>query len=229
MKKKKSVVLLSGGLDSTVVLSVAIKKKFDVHCISFDYGQRHKRELLYAKKQVTLQRVISHKIFKIDFFGGSALTDNIKVPLNRNVNQIPEDIPVTYVPARNTIFLSYALGYAEYIDAYDIFLGVNIVDYSGYPDCRPEFIKLFERLSNIATKKSVEGKRFNIHTPLIKMTKDQIIKLGTKNKVDFKNTTSCYNPLEKISCGKCDSCLLRKKGFEEARVKDPIEYAKNNV
>ena len=226
MKKKKSVVLLSGGLDSTVVLSVAKKKKFDVHCISFDYGQRHKRELFYAKNQVKLQGVISHKIFKIDFFGGSALTDNINVPLNRSVNAIPRDIPVTYVPARNTIFLSYALGYAECIDAYDIFLGVNIVDYSGYPDCRPEFIKLFEKLSNIATKKSVEGKRFNIHTPLIKLTKDQIIKLGIKNKVDFKNTSSCYNPLDKISCGKCDSCLLRKKGFEEARMKDPIEYAK---
>ena len=229
MKKKKSVVLLSGGLDSTVVVSVAIKKKFDVHCISFDYGQRHKRELFFANNQVKLQKVNSHKIFKIDFFGGSALTDNIKVPINRNVNEIPDKIPVTYVPARNTIFLSYALGYAEYINAQDIFLGVNFVDYSGYPDCRPEFIKLFEKLSNIATKKSIEGEKFNIHTPLIKMTKEKIIRLGIKNKVDFKNTTSCYNPLEKVSCGKCDSCLLRKKGFEKARLKDPIEYAKNNV
>ena len=223
MKKKKSVVLLSGGLDSSVVLSIAVKK-FDVHCISFNYGQRHRRELTFAKKQVKLQKAKEHKIFKIDFFGGSSLTDDIDVPENRNVENIPDKIPITYVPARNTIFLSYAIGYAEFLGCDDIFLGVNAIDYSGYPDCRPNFIKAFENLANIATKKSILGEKFKIHTPLIKMTKEKIILEGIKNNVDFKNTSSCYNPLNKMSCGKCDSCLLRKKGFESALVKDTIEY-----
>ncbi len=223
MKKKKSVVLLSGGLDSSVVLSIAIKK-FDAYCISFNYGQRHSRELIYAKKQVKLQKASGHKIFKIDFFGGSSLTDDIAVPENRNVENIPNKIPVTYVPARNTIFLSYALGYAEFLKCDDIFLGVNAIDYSGYPDCRPNFIRAFEKLANIATKKSILGKKFKIHTPLINMTKEKIIHEGVKNNVDFKNTSSCYNPLNKMSCGKCDSCLLRKKGFENALVEDKINY-----
>lgn len=223
MKKKKSVVLLSGGLDSSVVLSLA-KKKFEVHCISFDYGQRHKRELLFARNQVKIQSACSHKVFKIDFFGGSSLTDNIKVPQNKTVENIPNNIPLTYVPARNTIFLSYALGYAEYLGCFDIFLGVNAVDYSGYPDCRPTFIKIFEKLANKATKKGIEGKKFRIHAPLIKMKKKQIIREGYKNKVDFKNTSSCYNPTKSISCGRCDSCLLRKKGFKDAKIEDPIKY-----
>ena len=226
MKKEKSVVLLSGGLDSSVVLSIA-KKKFDVHCISFDYGQKHKSEISFAKKQAKIQEVKSHKIFKIDFFGGSSLTDDIKLPKNRNVESIPNSIPLTYVPARNTIFLSYALGYSEFLNCSNIFLGVNAIDYSGYPDCRPKFIKAFEKLSNIATKKGVQKGRFKINAPLINFTKEKIITIGLKNKVDFLNTSSCYNPIKNISCGECDACLLRKKGFNDAGIKDPIRYKKN--
>ena len=227
IKKKKAVVLLSGGLDSSVVLSIVIKKGFEPHCISFNYGQRHRREITFAKKQANIQRVFSHKVFNIDFFGGSSLTDNIDVPMNKNVDQIPNIIPKTYVPARNTIFLSYALGYAEFLGCKDIFLGVNAIDYSGYPDCRPEFIRAFQKLSNLATKIGIEGQRIKIHTPLIKLTKKEIILTGIKNNVNFKITASCYNPSRDISCGKCDSCLLRKKGFDEAKIKDPILYDKN--
>lgn len=224
MKKKKSVILLSGGLDSSVVLSIAVRKGFETHCISFNYGQRHKTEISFAKKQVKLQKACSHKIFNIDFFGGSALTDRIDVPEHKSVKDIPENIPSTYVPARNTIFLAYALGYSEFLSCNHVFIGVNALDYSGYPDCRPEYIKQFEKLSNIATKSSIEGNKFKIHTPLLNLTKKEIIKLGLKNKVDLKITSSCYNPKKNISCGKCDSCLLRKKGFEEAGYFDPIKY-----
>ena len=225
MKKKKSVILLSGGLDSSVVLSIAIKRGYEAHCISFNYGQRHKTEIKCAKKQVKLQKANSHKVFNIDFYGGSALTDNIKVPENKNVDEIPNTIPLTYVPARNTVFLAYALGYSEFLSCNNIFIGVNAIDYSGYPDCRPEFIRQFEKLSNIATKKSIEGKKFKIHTPLINMTKKEIISTALKNKVDLKTTSSCYNPSKGVSCGKCHSCLLRKKGFDEAGQFDPIKYA----
>ena len=227
MKKGKAVVLLSGGLDSSVVLSIAIKKGFVPYCISFDYGQRHGKELFFAKKQVFLQKVKSYKVFKIDFFGGSALTDDIDIPKNRSADKIPNDIPVTYVPARNTIFLSYALGYSEYLRCSDIFIGVNIIDYSGYPDCRPEFISMFESLANIATKQSILGQKIKIHTPLLKMNKKEIIETGNKNNVDFKYTMSCYNPKNKINCGECDACLLRLNGFYEAKIKDPTKYKKN--
>tara|TARA_Y100000996_G_scaffold413326_1_gene401334 strand:- start:709 stop:1401 length:693 start_codon:yes stop_codon:yes gene_type:complete len=225
-KNKKAVVLLSGGLDSSVVLALASQKFQKIYCISFDYGQRHKRELEYAKKQVQNQNIKFHKIFKIDFFGGSSLTDKIDVPQNESVELIPKKIPITYVPARNTIFLSYALGYSEFVNSTNIFLGVNAVDYSGYPDCRPEFIKIFEKLSNIATKKGIEGQKFKIHTPLINLTKKEIILLGIKYKVDFKYTASCYNPINNIACGSCDSCLLRKKGFNDAKITDPVKYIK---
>lgn len=221
--KKKTVVLLSGGLDSSVVLSMA-KKEFDVYCISFDYGQRHKREIVFAKKQALKQKVLHHKIFKIDFFGGSSLTDKIDVPQNSEVTKIPNEIPLTYVPARNTIFLSYALGYSEYLGCKDIFIGVNAIDYSGYPDCRQIFINAFEKMANLATKKGIEGSKFKIHTPLIKMTKKEIILEGVKNNVDFKITSSCYNPNLNKSCGKCDSCLLRLNGFNEAKINDPLSY-----
>lgn len=222
--KKKAVVLLSGGLDSSVTLSIAKKNGYRTHCISFDYSQKHKREIIFAKEQARLQEVFSHKIFKIDFFGGSALTDDIKVPKTREVSEIKNEIPVTYVPARNTIFLSYALGYAESLDCNEIFIGVNAIDYSGYPDCRPEFINLFEKLANIATKKGIDGKRISINTPLIKMTKKQIILEGYNNKVNFKKTFSCYSPIDKKACGYCDSCLLRKQGFSDANINDPIKY-----
>tara|TARA_B100001027_G_scaffold197524_1_gene155055 strand:- start:300 stop:974 length:675 start_codon:yes stop_codon:yes gene_type:complete len=222
--KKKTVVLLSGGLDSSVVLSEAIKQKFETHCLSFKYQQRHKTEIFFAKKQVEEQQPKTHKIVNLDFFGGSSLTDNIKVPKHKDVKLIPNTIPNTYVPGRNLIFLSYALGYAEYLGCNSIFIGVNSVDYSGYPDCRPEFIRAFERISNLSTKKGLESNNFIIYTPLIKKTKKEIIELGRKNKINFKNTLSCYSPKNKIACGQCDACLLRLKGFNEANISDPIDY-----
>lgn len=222
--KKKTIVLLSGGLDSSVILSIALKKKFETHCLSFKYEQKHKDEIFFAKKQVQEQRPKSHKIVNLDFFGGSSLTDNLQVPKHKRVEDIPNSIPNTYVPARNLVFLSYAVGYAESIGCNNIFIGVNSIDYSGYPDCRPKFIKAFEKLSNLATKKGVESKNFLIHTPLITKTKKQIIELGKKNKINFQNTLSCYSPKKKISCGECDACLLRLKGFSDANIKDPIKY-----
>jgi len=221
-KSNKALVLLSGGLDSSVVLSICSKKEYQIHAISFDYGQRHKIELDNAKWQAKYFKCKKHKIFKIDFYGGSALTDNIEVPLNRSVESIPEEIPITYVPSRNLVFLSYACGYAEVNDIDHIFLGVNSLDYSGYPDCRKEFISGFEKLINISTKKGLEREKFKIYTPLIDMTKKEIIMLGKKNNVNFSMTLSCYNPENSLVCGKCDSCLLRKKGFEEASLIDPL-------
>ena len=226
MKKKKAVVLLSGGLDSSVTLSIALKKGFEAHCISFNYKQRHATEISFAKFQAKNQNAKSHKIIKIDFFGGSALTDNIPVPRNKNFSNIPDSIPKTYVPGRNLIFLSYAIGFAEYLKSSSIFIGVNAIDYSGYPDCRPDFIKSFEKTSNLATKKGIEGKKIKIHTPLINVSKKDIILLGKKNNVNFKKTLSCYNPTGKNSCGECDACLIRTKGFLEANIKDPLTYVK---
>ena len=219
MKKKikKALVLLSGGLDSTVVLSICKDLGLKIYCVSFDYGQRHKIELEYAKWQSNFFKCRSHKIFKIDSFGGSALTDDIEVPSNQNVKDIPKEIPVTYVPGRNIIFLSYAVGYAEFLDIDDIYIGVNAIDYSGYPDCREEFTKGFEKLANISTKKALEGKKFKINTPLINLSKRDIILIGMKNNVDFSKTSSCYNPQKNINCNVCDACLLRNKGFEEAK------------
>ena len=220
-KSNKALVLLSGGLDSSVVLSVCQDKGYDIYAISFDYGQRHKVELEYAKFQATFFNCISHEVFKMEFYGGSALTDDIKVPKNRDSHSMSKDIPVTYVPSRNIVFLSFASGYAECHDIDNIFLGVNAIDYSGYPDCRKNFIDNFEKLINKSTKKGLEGSKFKINTPLINLSKKDIIKLGHKNGVDFSMTSSCYSPKLKKNCGVCDSCLLRKQGFEEAGLKDP--------
>ena len=220
-KSNKALVLLSGGLDSSVVLSVCQDKGYDIYAISFDYGQRHKVELEYAKFQATFFNCISHEVFKMEFYGGSALTDDIKVPKNRDSHTMSKDIPVTYVPSRNIVFLSFASGYAECHNIDNIFIGVNAIDYSGYPDCRKNFIDNFEKLINKSTKKGLEGSKFKINTPLINLSKKDIIKLGHKNGVDFSMTSSCYSPKLKKNCGVCDSCLLRKQGFEEAGLRDP--------
>ena len=220
-KSNKALVLLSGGLDSSVVLSVCQDKGYDIYAISFDYGQRHKVELEYAKFQATFFNCISHEVFKMEFYGGSALTDDIKVPKNRDSDSMSKEIPVTYVPSRNIVFLSFASGYAECHDIDNIFIGVNAIDYSGYPDCRKNFIDNFEKLINKSTKKGLEGSKFKINTPLINLSKKDIIKLGHKNGVDFSMTSSCYSPKLKKNCGVCDSCLLRKQGFEEAGLRDP--------
>ena len=226
----KAVVLLSGGLDSTTTLAIAKRAGFDLFALTFDYGQRHHIEVDRAQDIAKHFAVVDHQIVKIDLrqFGGSALTDSIEVPTDRDQKEMGLEIPVTYVPARNTIFLSFCLAYAEVKEANDIFIGVNAIDYSGYPDCRPEFITAFETLANLATKAGVEGKnRMKIHTPLIKLNKGEIIQKGLQLGVDFAMTHSCYNPGEEgKSCGVCDSCQLRLKGFQEAGLEDPIEYAK---
>ncbi|MZH46051.1 MAG: 7-cyano-7-deazaguanine synthase QueC [Nitrospinae bacterium] len=225
----KSVVLLSGGLDSTTTLAIAKKKGFELYCLTFDYGQRHRIELDRAGNIARYFGAIDHQIVNIDLrqFGGSALTDSIDIPTGRSQKEIASEIPITYVPARNTIFLSFCLAYAEVKEANDIFIGVNAVDYSGYPDCRPEFIKAFETLANLATKVGVEGEQpIKIHTPLIELTKAEIIKKGLGLGVDYSLTHSCYDPTEGgLSCGACDSCQLRLKGFEEAGVEDPAKYS----
>ena len=228
--KNKAIVLLSGGLDSTTTLAMAKKEGFEVYALSFDYGQRHRVELQRAREIAKNFAVADHQIMTIDLrqFGGSALTDSIEVPTHRDEKEMNSEIPVTYVPARNTIFLSFCLAYAEVKSANDIFLGVNAVDYSGYPDCRPEFIAAFETLANLATKAGVEGKeKLKIHTPLIKLTKAEIILKGIELGVDYSLTHSCYAPDSKgIACGICDSCQLRLKGFQEAGFEDPIGYRK---
>ena len=225
----KAVVLLSGGLDSTTTLAIAKRAGFDLFAPTFDYGQRHHIEVDRAQDIAKHFAVVDHQIVKIDLrqFGGSALTDSIEVPTDRDQKEMGSEIPVTYVPARNTIFLSFCLAYAEVKEANDIFIGVNAIDYSGYPDCRPEFITAFETLANLATKAGVEGKnRMKIHTPLIKLNKGEIIQKGLQLGVDFAMTHSCYNPGEEgKSCGVCDSCQLRLKGFQKAGVEDPIKYA----
>ena len=223
--KPKAVILVSGGLDSATCLAWAIHEGYEVHALSFDYGQRHKMELTSAKKICRYFKVKNHQIFKLNLrsFGGSALTADIAVPKNRSLKKMGKaGIPVTYVPARNTIFLSLALAYAETVKAFNLVIGVNALDYSGYPDCRPEFIKAFEKLANLATKEGVEGKKFKIHTPLLKLTKAEIIKKGVKLGVDYSLTSSCYSPEKGKPCGRCDSCLLRLKGFKEAGYLDPL-------
>ncbi|MBT3257368.1 MAG: 7-cyano-7-deazaguanine synthase QueC [Deltaproteobacteria bacterium] len=221
--KKKAVVLLSGGLDSTTVAAIAVSKGYDVFALSFRYGQRHAVELLAARRVADSLDVTEHLIMDIDLrrIGGSALTDRIDVPKGRSEGSMESGIPVTYVPARNTIFLSYALAWAEVLNARDIFIGVNAVDYSGYPDCRPEFIAAFERMASLATKAAVTGRcRIQIKTPIINMSKAEIIQTGLALGVDYKLTHSCYDPApDGEACTLCDSCLLRKKGFEEAGVK----------
>lgn len=226
---KSAVVLLSGGIDSTTTLAIAIAEGYEAYALSFEYGQRHQIEAEAARHVADSLGAKQHRIAKIDLrvFGGSAITDNIEVPKQRSEKQIARGIPVTYVPARNTIFLAYALAWAEVIPASDIFLGVNAVDYSGYPDCRPEFIETFENLANLGTKAGVQGRRFQIHTPLIKLSKAEIIRKAIEIGVDVSLTHSCYDPTQEgLACGQCDSCLLRLKGFLEAGIKDPIPYVK---
>jgi 7-cyano-7-deazaguanine synthase len=222
---KRAVILLSGGLDSATTLAIARSQAFEVFALSIDYGQRHRRELDCAGRQAHLQGAIRHAIVCVDLcsIGGSALTDAIEVPKNRPFEAIAEGIPITYVPARNTVFLGLALGYAEVVGAFDLFIGANAIDYSGYPDCRPEYLAQFEKLANLATKAAVEGKGiFRIHAPLLEKTKAEIIREGARLGVDFSWTLSCYDPGERgKSCGRCDSCRLRAKGFQEAGLKDP--------
>jgi 7-cyano-7-deazaguanine synthase len=227
---RNAVVLLSGGLDSATTLAIARADGFTPHALSFRYGQRHEHELEAAKRVAESQGVARHVIAEIDLraFGGSALTDaSIDVPKDRSAADMSHDIPVTYVPARNTIFLSFALAFAETIHAADIFIGVNALDYSGYPDCRPEYIAAFEAMANLATKAGVTGEaRLKIHTPLIAMTKAQIIRRGLALGVDYSLTSTCYDPgPHGEACGRCDACQLRVKGFAEAGVKDPVAYA----
>lgn len=219
----KAVVLLSGGLDSATVLAMARDQGYECYTMSFDYGQRHRAELNAAKRLSAALGAADHKTVRIDLdgIGGSALTDpDIDVP-----TQMEEGIPVTYVPARNTVFLSLALGWAEVLAAQDLFIGVNAVDYSGYPDCRPEFIKSFEQTANLATKAGVEGQHFSIHAPLVEMSKAQIIQTGSALGVDYAMTVSCYQADDQgRACGVCDSCRLRRDGFEKAGVEDPTDY-----
>ncbi len=229
-KMKRAIVLLSGGLDSTTTLAIAHNASFAVHALSFRYGQRHAVELEAARRVAEHFRVAEHIVAEIDLrvFSGSALTSNIAVPKSRSLVEMSGDIPVTYVPARNTVFLSFALAYAETRVAGDIFIGVNALDYSGYPDCRPEYIEAYECMANLATRAGVEGRqRLKIHTPLITLTKAEIIQRGLVLGVDYSLTHSCYDPTpEGLACGQCDSCLLRLKGFAEAGVQDPVRYAK---
>ena len=230
---KRAVVLLSGGLDSATVLAIAKSQGYELYALSFSYGQRHIWELEASRRVAAATGVTSHRIAKIDLrvFGGSALTDDIAVPKGRDADQMSHGIPIAYVPARNTIFLSFALAWAEVLGSSDIFIGVNALDYSGYPDCRPEFIAAFEKMANLATKFGVEGagvegcQGLRVHTPLIDLTKAQIVAQGLQLGVDYGLTSSCYDPSPTgAPCGGCDSCLLRRKGFRENGIEDPLEY-----
>ena len=229
MAGRRAVVLLSGGLDSATALAIARAEGFETYALSFDYGQRHDRELDSARRVAAAQGAKEHLVLRLDLrpIGGSALTADIPVPKGRSVEAMGSGIPVTYVPARNTIFLSHALAWAEVLESQDIFIGVNALDYSGYPDCRPEFIEAFERMANLATRAGVEGSsRLRIHTPLIRLTKAEIVARGTALGVDFGLTWSCYEPRpDGLACGHCDSCLLREKGFREAGLRDPVPVA----
>jgi 7-cyano-7-deazaguanine synthase len=226
---RPAVILLSGGLDSATVGAIALNQGFELHALSFDYGQRHRFELESSRRVAAALGAVRHVTLSIDLaqLGGSALTSAIEVPKGRSAEQMDAGIPVTYVPARNTVFLSLALAFAEVTGAADIFLGVNAVDYSGYPDCRPEYIAAFERLANLATKAGVEGSlKFTVHAPLIRLTKAEIIRRGVELGVDYSLTHSCYDPDPAgISCGRCDACLLRQKGFRDAGLVDPLVYA----
>ena len=224
-----AVLLLSGGLDSTTLLAIALSEGFEVHALSFRYGQRHHHELDAARRQAERMGVVQHRVVDIDLrtFGGSALTADIPVPRDRSPQALAGAIPVTYVPARNTIFLSFALAWAEVLEAGDIFIGVNALDYSGYPDCRPEYVAAFERMANLATRAAVEGDRpVRIRTPLISLSKREIIELGVSLGVDYAMTTSCYDPSQDgAACGHCDACAIRRRGFAEAGLPDPTRYA----
>ncbi len=222
MVNKKALVLFSGGLDSTTMLAMVKSDGYEITALTINYNQRHVSEIVFSKKSLSQLQINKQIIFDLDLskIGGSALTDNIPVPIDSNDN-----IPTTYVPARNTIFLSLASSFAERLNISDIFIGANIIDYSGYPDCRPEFIKSFEKTINLGTKLGVEGSHFRIHTPLIKMTKAEIIKKGHSLGVDYSLTLSCYNPTDSgLACGKCDSCKFRKDGFKDAGLPDPTKY-----
>jgi 7-cyano-7-deazaguanine synthase len=231
MERKKAVLLLSGGLDSTTVLALATAENYDVHALSFSYGQRHAGEIAAARKIAAHYNVVQHVVAEIDLrvFGGSALTSDIEVPKDRPIDSA-NDVPVTYVPARNTIFLSFALAFAEVVGAHEIFIGVNALDYSGYPDCRPEFIAAFEKMARLATRADSDAadgqEQISIRTPLIDMSKKQIVELGLKLGVDYSITTSCYDPgAQGEACGHCDACQLRLRGFAEAGSSDPAAYA----
>jgi 7-cyano-7-deazaguanine synthase len=223
---KPAICLLSGGLDSSTCLGVARREGFECYALSFDYGQRHRIELEAAARVAGHFGVKKHKVVRIDLraFGASALTADIGVPKHRSAEEMGRGIPITYVPARNTIFLAYAMAWAEVLECSDVFIGVNAIDYSGYPDCRPEFIRAFENMANLATKAAVEGRtRLQVHTPLAALNKAGIVRLGAEVGVDFALTHSCYDPLQGgRPCQECDSCLLRKKGFEEAGIRDPL-------
>ena len=226
---KHAVVLLSGGLDSATTLAIARSRGYETYALSFDYGQRHRQELDAARNIANSVAAKEHRIIKIDnqIFAGSALINDVDVPKSRSEEEIGRGIPPTYVPARNTIFLAHALAWAETIPAGHIFIGANAIDYSGYPDCRPEFIALFETLANVGTKAGAEGARIQIHAPLIKLSKAEIIRKAVELNVDLSLTHSCYDPTpDSRACGECDSCQLRLKGFREAGVTDPIKYAR---
>jgi 7-cyano-7-deazaguanine synthase len=226
--KRRAVVLLSGGLDSTTTLAIVKSEGYEIYALTFRYGQRHEVEIEAARRVASLYDVSRHVVAQIDLraFGGSALTDDIAVPKDRAPEEMEEGIPITYVPARNTIFLSFALAWAEVLEATDIFIGVNALDYSGYPDCRPEYIEAFQRMADLATKAGVEGRqKLVIHTPLIRWTKAQIVKKGIELGVDYSLTVTCYDPsVDGAACGQCDACLLRLKGFAENAMTDPARY-----
>lgn len=226
-RRKRAVVLLSGGLDSSTCLAVAVRDGFEAHCLSVDYGQRHRGELARARRIARALGARDHRVVKVDLsaFGGSALTDpGIAVPKGRSAARRAREIPVTYVPARNTVLLSLALAHAETIGAEDVYLGVNAIDYSGYPDCRPAFLRAFERVARVATKAGVSGRPLRIRAPLLELSKAEIIRLGTSLGVPYRITQSCYDPVRERACGACDACALRRKGFAEAGVPDPTLY-----
>ncbi len=226
---KRAIVLVSGGIDSATTLAICIREDFEAYALSFDYGQRHRNEVDAAQSVARALGAHEHRIAQIDLriFGGSALTDEIAVPKGRSAGEMSRGIPATYVPARNAVFLAYALAWAEVLHARDIFIGVNAIDYSGYPDCRPQFIAAFEKLASVATKAGSEGAHFHIHAPLISMSKAEIIRKGNELGVDFSHTHSCYDPTsEGLACGECDACQLRLQGFRKAGLSDPIAYAK---
>jgi 7-cyano-7-deazaguanine synthase len=229
---KKAVVLLSGGLDSTTTLAIAKSEGYSLLALSFDYGQRHDFEIKAARKIAATYGVLKHIVSKIDLreFGGSALTSSLEVPKNRSVDEMSRNVPITYVPARNTIFLSFALAWAEVENTSDIFIGVNALDYSGYPDCRPEYIEAYQKMADLATKTGVENRqRLTIHTPLIMLSKAQIIKKGLELRVDYSLTSTCYDPSPSgEACGTCDACQLRLKGFSQNHLSDPISYLKKS-
>jgi 7-cyano-7-deazaguanine synthase len=226
MQRRKAVILLSGGLDSTTVLAIARSRGFQCYCLSFRYGQKQDIELQRAAAVARNMEAAEHLVLRLDLgtIGGSALTSDIAVPKDRRLDEIEQNIPVTYVPARNIIFLSHALAWAEVIGAADIFLGINAVDYSGYPDCRPDFLKAFELAANLGTKEGSTGSPFTLHAPLIELSKKEIIEAGTLLGVDYSKTHSCYDPVDGLACGHCDACILRLRGFAEAGLEDPAPY-----